>query len=74
MDPETTWQTVQSWPVEERLNFLFRLWDQLIADGWQPELTEELAAELDRRLDAHEANPTDVRTWEQVQERIRRRQ
>ena len=37
MDPTTTLQTVQAWPVEEQLEFLFRAWDQLIDSGWQPE-------------------------------------
>jgi putative addiction module component (TIGR02574 family) len=74
VDPTTALQAIQSWPAEERVNFLFRLWDQLVADGWQPVPDEELAAELDRRLDAHAANPTDVRTWEQILERIRSRQ
>jgi putative addiction module component (TIGR02574 family) len=34
--------------------------------------TEELIAELDRRLAAHEADPAKVRSWEQVLERVRR--
>ena len=72
MDVTPTLQTVRTWPVEDRLELVFGLWDQLVEDGWQPEITDELAAELDRRLDAHEANPENVRTREQVIERIRR--
>ena len=71
MDPTTTWQSVQTWSMEDRLAFAFRLWDQLVEEGWQPEPTEELATDLDQRLAAHEATPTNVRTWEQVIERIR---
>jgi putative addiction module component (TIGR02574 family) len=58
--------------VEDRLDFVFRLWDQLVEDGWQPEPTDDLIAVLDRRLAAHEADPTNVRTWEQVLERVRK--
>jgi putative addiction module component (TIGR02574 family) len=72
MDPTTTLQAMQSWPVEEHLEFLFRAWDQLIDSGWQPELTEGMKAELDRRLAEHEADPSNVFTWEQVVERVRR--
>jgi putative addiction module component (TIGR02574 family) len=72
MDPKTTLQAMQSWPVEEQMDFLFRAWDQLIDSGWQPELTEEMGTELDRRLAAHEADPGTVLTWEQVVERVRR--
>ncbi len=38
---------------------------------WPPD--DDLELELDARLAAHEANPTDVRTSEQVRERFRRR-
>ena len=72
MDPTTTLQALQAWPVEEQLEFLFRAWDQLIDSGWQPELTEELRAELDRRLAAHAPDPGNVLTWEQVLARVRR--
>jgi putative addiction module component (TIGR02574 family) len=72
MDPTTALQAVQTWPVEEQLEFLFRAWDQLIESGWQPEITEELRAELDRRLASHQANPDNVLTREQVVARARR--
>ncbi len=40
------------------------------AEGdWEPD--SQLAAELDRRLDAHDANPDLLRTSEQVWDRIR---
>ena len=74
MDPTATLQAARSWPVEDRLNLVFRLWDQLIEDGWQPEPTDDLIGELDRRLAGHEANPTNVRTWDQVLERVRKAQ
>lgn len=63
---------MREWPVEDRLEFLFRSWDQLVEDGWRPEPDDELAAELDRRLAAHEADPANVRAWEQVLERLRK--
>ncbi len=66
MDPTTTLQAVRQWPADDQLDFAFRLWDQLIDDGWQPEPTNDLLTELDRRLTAHEANPENVRTWEKV--------
>ena len=74
MDANATLEAVREWPVEDRLDLVFRLWDQLVEDGWQPEPGEELVAELDRRIAAHEANPNDVRTWEQVLARIRKTQ
>ena len=74
MEPVMALETTRTWPIENRLEFAVSLWDELVEDGWQPEPDDELAAELDRRLDAHEANLTNVRTSEQVWERIRGRQ
>ena len=73
MDPIVAWDAVKSWPAADRLAFAVRLWDDAIDDGLRPEPSEELAAELDARLDAHDADPTNVLTWEQVVERVRGR-
>lgn len=43
MDPTTAWHAVQAWPPEDRLEFAFGLWNQLVAEGWRPEPTEDLA-------------------------------
>ena len=71
VDQQAVWQAVQTWPLEDRLELASRLWDQLVDGGWQPELTDELKAELDRRLVAYEADPSNVLTWEQVVEKIK---
>jgi putative addiction module component (TIGR02574 family) len=73
MDPTTTLEAARQWSVEDRLFVVFNLWDQLVEDGWQPEPTDELIAELDRRLAAHQANPSKVRTWEQILDRVRKK-
>ncbi len=74
MDQQAVWDAVQAWPVEDRIEFASRLWDQIVDDGWQPELTDELRAELDRRWASYEADPTNVVTWEQIVEHIRQSQ
>jgi len=58
--------------MEEQLDFGFRVWDSLLDSGWQPELTDELKAELDRRLAAHQADLENVLAWEQVVARVRK--
>ena len=63
MDPATALQAVQTWPVPDQLDFVFQVWDQLVEGGWQPELTDELMTELERRLASYAADPTNVRTW-----------
>jgi putative addiction module component (TIGR02574 family) len=64
--PKATLEAVQSWPVEEQLAFDFQIWDRLVEGGWQPELSEGLRAELDRRLAVYQANPSNVFPWEQL--------
>ena len=71
MDPATLLESTLAWTPEQKWEAALRLWDEVAESGWQPEPDGGLAAELDRRLDAHEANPDDVRTSEQVWERIR---
>ncbi len=72
MDKQAVWDAVQTWPQEERIDFVMRLWDHIAVNGWEPELTDELKAELDRRWAAYEADPTNVFTWEQVVAHVKR--
>jgi putative addiction module component (TIGR02574 family) len=56
----------------ERLDLIGELWDSL--DPTQaPELTPEIAAELDRRLAEAEQDPRAGRTWDEVRADLRRR-
>jgi putative addiction module component (TIGR02574 family) len=68
----TALQTVRQWPMADQLELVQRLWDQIAEAGWQPELTDEQKAELDRRLAAYEADPTNVLTWDEVLAHLRR--
>jgi putative addiction module component (TIGR02574 family) len=66
MDLKTVLTETDSWPVEDRLRLLHELWDRLVDRGYEPELTEEQKAELDRRLAEDDAAPDDVVSWEEV--------
>jgi putative addiction module component (TIGR02574 family) len=72
MNPTATLETVRDWPLEEQLELAFGLWDQIVDSGWQPNPSPELAAELERRLAAHTADPSRALTWEQVVAHARR--
>jgi putative addiction module component (TIGR02574 family) len=72
MDLKAVLTEVQSWPPEDRLRLIEEVWDGLSDDGYEPELTEELKALLDRRLAALDADPSNVMTWEQVKAYARR--
>jgi putative addiction module component (TIGR02574 family) len=43
-------------PVEERIKLVEELWDSIASDQKALPLTDEQKAELDRRLDAYEAD------------------
>ncbi len=73
MDMKTALQAMQTWPLEDRVEFVQRAWDQIVESGWQPELTAEQRTELDRRLSAYQTDPTNVLTWEQIEAHLRRR-
>jgi putative addiction module component (TIGR02574 family) len=72
MDLSTVMTAVGSWPVDDRLRLMEEIWDQLADEGYEPELSDELKAKLDRRLASLDANPENVTTWEAITERVRR--
>ena len=73
MDKQAVWQAVQAWPLDDQFDFVHRLWDHIVDSGWQPEMTADLKAELDRRWANYQANPENVFTWEQLVQRIKGR-
>jgi putative addiction module component (TIGR02574 family) len=72
MEPLTTLNTVSGWPLPVRLELVFRLWDQIVEEGWRPQPDEQAKAELRRRIAAYQADPSRALTWEQVESHIRR--
>ncbi len=72
MDLKAVLSEVGTWPVEDRLRLVEEVWDGLHDERFEPELTEELKAKLDRRLAALDANPENVTTWEAIKEYVRR--
>jgi putative addiction module component (TIGR02574 family) len=59
-------------PVADRIQLVEALWDTVPEESATP-ISAEQRAELNRRLDAYEANPEDVLTWNQVLEQLRGR-
>ena len=54
--------------VEDRLALVQEIWDSIAASPEQVPLTDAQKQELQRRLDAHAANPNDVVPWETVRD------
>lgn len=57
-------------PVAERIRLVELIWDSIAAVPEAVPLTEELRAELDRRLAEFELNPESGSPWEDVRDRI----
>jgi putative addiction module component (TIGR02574 family) len=70
MDYHTVLGAVESWPVEDRIRLVHDVWDQLVDQGYEPELTEEMKAELDRRIAELERNPELGVPWEEAKARV----
>ena len=67
MVASATLSEIKNWPVEDRLELVFAVWDSIDESSRVPPVSEGLRAELDRRIAAYEANPSDVLTWEQIE-------
>ena len=59
-------ETVKALPLPERVELVDLLWESIVAEGYEPLLTNAQAEELDRRVQAHQQNPADVVSWEQI--------
>ena len=57
-------------PVPERIRLVELIWDSIAAVPEAVPVSEELKAELDRRLAEFEANPEGGSPWEDVRQRI----
>ena len=57
----------------ERILHVQRLWDRIAEEPEGVPVSDEMKAELDRRLAAHRAEPSTAIPWEQVKAELRRR-
>lgn len=53
-------------PVEERLILVEEIWDSIAAESAAVPLADAQRAELQKRMEEDDANPSDVTCWEQV--------
>ena len=64
-------QEILKLSVPEKLRFVQELWDDIAAHPESLSLTAEQELELDRRLSAHEADPTAGIPWDQALKKLR---
>ncbi len=61
---------IRDLPVPERIALVERIWDSIVEDEGEFELTEAQKAELDRRLARRESSPGQGSSWKEVKERL----
>jgi putative addiction module component (TIGR02574 family) len=59
--------------VPERLDLIERIYDSIEAEAPPPALSDNLRAELDRRLNDYLAAPDNVIPWDEVKARYEKR-
>ena len=70
MDYQTVLSAVESWPVDDRVRLVQDVWDRLPDLGREADLTDEMKAELDRRIEEMDRNPESGIPWEVVKARL----
>ena len=69
MDIPATVAEIKSLSVDERLNIVEAIWDSIVADAADIEVTPAERELIERRLATYLANPNDVVPWEEVKAR-----
>ena len=70
MDINETLSELTPLPVTDRLRVVESLWNSIGSDT-AVSLSPEQRDEINRRIQAHEANPDELLTWDQVLDRLR---
>jgi len=72
VDVARTIDDLRTLSLEDRLRVVEAVWDSLEEQSVAPSAADQVA-ELNRRLDAYEADPGDLLTWDGVLEKLRGR-
>jgi putative addiction module component (TIGR02574 family) len=66
-------EEIRQLSVPERLQLLEDIWDSVLEDECDlPGLTDAQKTELDRRVAAHDADPTSAAPWSEARARLNR--
>lgn len=72
MDQQITFATIKKLSIAERILLAEEIWDSVVAEQEQIELTDSQRDELDRRIVSNYANPDAGSTWANVKKRIKK--
>jgi putative addiction module component (TIGR02574 family) len=69
MDYQSVLNEIETWPIHERILLIQDLCERLARDEYEPALTEEMRAELDRRIEELDRNPELGVPWDEAKAR-----
>ncbi len=72
MDLSAVVRIIDTWTIDDRLQLIDCIWKSLVKSGWQPEMTDDVKAELDGAWEDLEADPTEAILWDQLERSMRR--
>lgn len=61
---------IRKLPVPERLRLVGEIWESILNAPELLPVSDELVAELQKRLQAHRASPEDSEPWESVERKV----
>jgi len=73
MDKAALLNAMETWSVDERLDFIDAVYERLLASGWSPEPDPKICAEIERRRAEHIADPTSALTRAEFESQLRSR-
>lgn len=65
-------KAVEMWPIDDRIEFVARVWDGIAASGAQPVVTVAQKAEIDRRIEELRKHPQIAVNWDSIVAHARR--
>lgn len=71
MDYQLILTEIATWPIEERIRLMREVCDGIAGQGDEPELTDEIKSELQRRLDAIDRDPSSALSWDEVKDSLK---
>jgi len=69
MDRTAVLKAIESWPLDDQIDFMQLLWDRLAEKPDAVVISASQRTELERRLTDHLANPNQGIPWEEVKAR-----
>lgn len=73
LESATLLERVKRLTAAERIEVMNGIWTSLLQEGYEPEITPEEEAELERRWQDHLVHPEDALPWKTVKAQLEER-